>query len=251
MIVKAYKTKKIRLGDDLYKILDDSLPKLKEGTVVAVTSKIISICQGNIVPNDGKIDKEALVKQQADWYYEDENLKTFGTLIPTITNNILISNAGIDESNVEDGYLLWPKNLDQTTVAIWKYLRAKHKIKKLGVMVTDSRLTPLVYGITGVGISWCGFEAFQDYRGKPDVFGRKLTMSLKCVLSGLGAAAVVVTGEGNEQTPLATITDLPFVVFQNRPPTPEERQNILITKENDIFGKMLNSVKWEKGRRGK
>src|SRR3990167_9294279 len=37
MIVKAFKTKKIVVGDDLYKILNEYLPTLEEKSVVAIT----------------------------------------------------------------------------------------------------------------------------------------------------------------------------------------------------------------------
>ena len=54
-------------------------------------------------------------------------------------------------------------------------------------------------------------------------------------------------GQGEEQTPLATITDIPFVTFQNHTPTREEHDMLRIEKEKDIYGKLLTSVKWEKG----
>lgn len=247
MIVTSHKTHKIHAKERIETILDTYLPPLKENTVVAIASKIISICQNNIISLAEVSDKKELIKQHADWYYIDEKLIKYGIVIPTITNNILVANAGIDESNVAEGYLLWPKNIQETTQTIWKYLRNKHQITNLGVLITDSRLTPLSFGITGVGIAWCGFEALQNYIGKADIFGRELKMSQKSVLNGLASSAVVVTGEGDEQTPLATITDVPFVKFQTRIPTPEELQAVIIPKEDDIYGKMLTSIQWKKG----
>ncbi|MBI4097800.1 MAG: coenzyme F420-0:L-glutamate ligase [Candidatus Levybacteria bacterium] len=248
MKVKAIKTKKIIVGDDLYQILDQYLPKLEENTVIAVSSKIISICQGDAVKNDGKVDKKKLIIKEADLYIDQES--DYGIVLPTIKNNVFLANSGVDESNANGYYILWPKNLDETTCKIWDYLRKKNKIKKLGVVVTDSRLTPLMFGITGVAISWCGFEAAQDYRGKPDIFGRELRMSQKSITNGLAGAAEVVMGEGSEQTPLGIITDVPNMVFQNRPPTKEERESQRIELKNDIFGKFLTSVKWLKGGAG-
>ncbi len=245
MKVTAYKTKKIVVGDDLYKSLDKYLPKLEEKTVVVITSKIISICQGDVVKNDGKTDKKKLVIKEADLYIENES--EYGIVIPTIKNNVFLANAGVDESNGNGDFILWPKDLEQTTNKIWEYLRRKNKIKELGVVVTDSRLSPLVFGLTGVAISWCGFEATQDYRGKPDIFGRELKMSQKSITNGLAGAAEVVMGEGAEQTPLGIISNIPNIVFQDRPPTKGERESLKIELKNDIFGKFLNSVKWLKG----
>lgn len=251
MQVTAYKTKKIQPEDDLYKILDEYLPALEEKSVVLITSNIVGICQGNVMKNDGTVDKVALIKKEADWYYIDENLASFGILIPTITNDILIANAGIDESNANGNFVFWPKNLPETTIHIWEYLRSKQQIQNLGVIITDSRLTPLRWGTHGAGIAWCGFEPLKDYRGKPDIFEKALHMTQENILDGLAASAVTVMGEGNEQTPLAIVTDVPFVQFQDCPPTKEEQDRLRITKEDDLYGKLLTSVKWQKGGGGK
>jgi putative folate metabolism gamma-glutamate ligase len=247
MKVTTYKTNKITVGNDLFKTLDTYLPHIEERTIIIITSKIISLSQNDVVKNDGTVDKKELIKKQADWYFIDKNLETFGTVIPTITNGVLIANAGIDESNADGYFICWPTKLDRTTETIWEYARKKHNIKELGIIITDSRLAPLRYGTQGVGIAWCGFEALQDYRGKPDIFGEPLKMTQKNILDGFAGATVVLMGEGEEQTPLATITDIPFVVFQDRLPTKEEKELLKIDKENDIYGKLLTSVKWEKG----
>lgn len=251
MLVKTHRTNKIKAGDDIYKILDSYLPKLEENTVVVITSKIISLCQNQVVKNDGSIDKKELIMREADWYFEDHNLTKYGTVIPTIKNNVLIANSGIDESNADGYFILWPKNLQESTNEIWDYLKEKHAINNLGVIITDSHLLPLRFGTNGVGLSWCGFEALVDYRGKKDIFKRELKMSQLNLLDGFSASAVTTMGEGAEQTPLATIIDIPFVKFQNRPPTNTEIKNLKIEKEDDIYGKLLTSVKWKKGGGGK
>lgn len=246
MTVTAYKTHKVTVGEDIFAILDNYLPELKEGTVVAITSKIIALCQGDVIKNDGTVDKKELIEKEADYYVATEDTQ-YGTVIPTIKNSILIANSGIDESNADGNFILWPKEIDRITDEIWQKLREKNNINDLGIIVTDSRLTPLRWGITGVGIAWCGFEAFTDYRGKPDIFGRELKMSQESIIDGLAASTVVVMGEGSEQTPLATVTDIPFVHFQNRPPTKQERDATKIEKEDDIYNKLMTSVTWKKG----
>ena len=245
MKVKAIKTKKIVVRDNLYRILDDYLPKLEEETVVVITSKIIAITQGDMVKNDGNVDKKGLVIKEADLYIDQES--DYGVILPTLKNGVFTVNSGIDESNANGYFILWPKNLNEATNKIWEYLRKKNKIRKLGVLITDSKLSPMTFGITGAAISWAGFEANQDYRGKPDVFGRELKVSQKSFTNGLAAAAEVVMGEGSEQTPLGIITDIPHIIFQDRPPTRQERESLKIELKNDIFGKFLTSVKWIAG----
>lgn len=251
MILKSHKTHKIKVGDNLYKILDKYLPILEEKSIVVITSKILSLCQNDVIKNDGSIDKKELIKKEADWYFEDPSLDQFGLVIPTIKNNILIANSGIDESNADGYFILWPNNLQKATNKIWEYLKNKHQISELGIVITDSRLTPLRFGTNGIGISWCGFNALKDYRGKVDIFSRELKMSQLSMLDGIAAASVIVMGEGAEQTPLATITDISFVTFHDHPPTDEEISNLKVAKEDDIYGKLLTSVEWIKGGSGK
>lgn len=248
MIVTSYKTPKVVVGTELYPILDKYLPKLKERDIVVITSKIIAICQGNVIKNDGKIDKKDLIKKEADMYISV--VSDYGTVWPTIKNNILLANSGIDESNGNGYFVLWPKNIDTTTADIWNYLKKKHALRHLGIIVTDSRLTPLSFGLTGMAISWCGFEALQDYRGTKDIFGRKLIMSQKNIPNGIAASAELVMGEGSEQTPLGVVSGVPdFVVFQNRPSTQAEKDALLIELKNDIYAAFLKSAPWKKGGR--
>ena len=68
MIVKTVKTDKIVAGGPtIFELLDKHLTTLGEGSVVAITSKVVSICEGRVVPI-GNIDKEELIKSEADYY---------------------------------------------------------------------------------------------------------------------------------------------------------------------------------------
>jgi dihydrofolate synthase / folylpolyglutamate synthase len=67
------------------------------------------------------------------------------------------------------------------------------------------------------------------------------------VVDALAAAAVLVMGEGSEQTPLAIISDLPFVTFYDRDPSMEELQQLRIAIDDDLYGPLLTSVRWRKG----
>ena len=251
MKVTAHKTHKIQVGDDLYKILDDYLPKIEEKSIVAITSKIIAISQGDVIKDDGTINKDDIVKQEADYYIEYPVDTPYGKTFLTRKNNLLVFAAGVDKSNSGDYYVLWPKNLQETTNKIQKYLREKNNVQHLGIIVTDSRLIPTRTGVVGFGLSWCGFSALNDYRGKPDIYGRPITMTQVNLLESFATTAVYVMGETNEQTPLAVIQNAPFVTFQNHTPTEEELSEMSWPFENDMYGKLLTSVKWEKGGKSK
>ncbi len=245
MQIHAIKTHKITTADqNLFAILDAYIPGLDEGSVLAITSKIVAICQGRMVPI-GTVDKHTLIAQEADYFLPPDRSKYHMTL--TITQGLLVPTAGIDESNGNGYYVLWPHSLQHTANAVWAYLRERFGRERLGVLITDSKTPPLRTGVTGVALVHSGFRALNDYVGTVDCFGRRLRMTQGNVADALAAAAVLVMGEGNEQTPLAVISDLPFVRFQGRAPSAEELQQLRIAHEDDIYGPLLMSVPWHKG----
>jgi F420-0:gamma-glutamyl ligase len=79
------------------------------------------------------------------------------------------------------------------------------------------------------------------------VFGRPLRLTKANLLDALAASAVLVMGEGAEQTPLAIIRDAPGLVFQTRPPTEAERRAIRIAPRDDLYGPLLRAVSWKTG----
>lgn len=245
MIVTAVKTHKVVPGQDsdLFSILDRYLPKLKEGSVVAITSKIVAICEGRVA-KIGSVDKGKLIEQEAEYYLPPgEN----GFYL-TIKYGILSASAGIDESNGNGYYILWPKNPQKTANDVRKYLAEKFSLKKIGVIITDSKITPLRWGVTGSSVAHSGFAPLNNYIGDTDIFGRELKFTKTNIMDGLGGAAVMIIGEGKEQTPLAVIEDVPFVQFQQRNPTQKELREVRITTiEDDLYRSLLTSVKWHKG----
>ena len=248
MNITAIKTKPILVGDDLYEVFDQYLPKLEENSILAVTSKIVSICERSVIKNDGAVDKHDLIKQEADSYLDVPLSQTYGVTI-TIKNNKLVANAGIDESNGNGYLILWPHDPFKSATIIWEYLRKKYNLKNLGVIITDSHVIPLQWGTRGRTLAWCGLEPLKNYIGAPDIFGKKLHMTKASVIDGLAAAAVTVMGEGNEQTPLTLIKNVPFVRFHDHQPTKVEIDSLTIKPTDDIYAPLLTLLQWHKGKR--
>ncbi len=245
MNITPLKTHPITAGQQsLEQILDQHLPSLSEGSILAVTSKIISLCQGRVVPV-AEIDKQSLVTKHADYYLPPES-NNYGVTL-TITDNILIPSAGIDESNANGSYILWPEAVQKVANQTRIYLKKRFNLKQVGVLITDSKTTPLRWGTTGISLAHSGFAALKDYIGQPDIFDRPMHMTKANLADALAAAAVLVMGEGNEQTPLAVIETVPFIDFQNRPPTKVELAALRIDMADDIYAPLLTAVEWRKG----
>ena len=243
MIVVPVKTHKISTSDKLFGILDKYITELSENSVVAVTSKIVSITQGRVVKMEDA-DKDELIKQESQYYLPREENPYHVSL--TITNNTLIASAGIDESNADGNYVLWPENPQNSANKIREHLQQKFKLKNVGVIITDSKTTPLRWGVTAIAIAYSGFEPLIDYIGKEDLFGRKFVFEKMSVIDNFASAAAVVMGEGAEQTPIAIFTDIPFVRFVEANPTGEE---LKISLEEDLYGTILKNAPWKKGGR--
>ncbi len=247
MIVTPIKTHKITNKEtSINKILDKYITRLADESVVAVTSKIVSICESRVVKAANSEQKDELVIKEAEYYLPRE-YNQYGFMI-TINRGILVASAGIDESNGNGYFVLWPKNPQISANKIREYLINKFKINYLGVIITDSKLTPLRWGVTGVALAHSGFRAINSYIGKPDIFGRKMRAEKTNVADALATSAVIEMGEGSEQSPLAIIEDASFVHFQNSNPTKKELKNISISIGDDVFSSLIKGVKWEKGK---
>ncbi|MBI1888897.1 MAG: coenzyme F420-0:L-glutamate ligase [Candidatus Spechtbacteria bacterium] len=235
--------------DDLFEVLKKAFKKkrLKENSVIVITSKIVSISQGRCVKLTDVKDKDELIKKEADFYLPREKTPK-GWVMLTIKHNILIPTAGIDESNANGYYILWPEDPFLTAKKIHDFLKKEFGLKKFGVIISDSHTTPLRYGTMGIALSYWGFSPLKDYRGAKDIFGREMLITQQNIADSLAVAAVLVMGEGKEQTPLAVIEDVEFVRFLN---FDFRRENPLsVPKEIDIYGPLLNAMEWGKGGNG-
>lgn len=244
MQIKTIKTHRITPKESLFQIFDTYVPSIQEQEIVMITSKIISLCEGRIVTKNSTISKETLIKQCADAYLSvQEKDNPYGIQL-TIKNNMLIPSAGIDESNGNGWYILYPEDVQKSAVAIWEHLRMRDGIQHMGVVITDSHTTPMRRGVIGIGLGWCGFKPLYSYIGKPDCFGNPLKVTIMNILDALSVSSVFCMGEGGEQTPISIISNAPKIEFQNHPPTFEEIDRITIPMEEDLYAPLLKQGAW-------
>lgn len=227
---------------DILSVIDQYVTDIKEGSVLAVTSKIVSICEGRFV-KESEITKEELVAKEAEMYIPRFSKYEFTV---TITNNILGASAGIDSSNGNGYFILWPKNPQESANRIREHLATKFGRKHIGVIITDSKTSFMRWGVTGIALSHSGFSALKDYIGTPDIFGREFQYEKLHVADCLATAAVLTMGEGNEQLPLCVLSDIPTIEFQERNPTKEELDSLIISIEDDFYGPFLKNAQWIK-----
>jgi putative folate metabolism gamma-glutamate ligase len=245
MLVKAIRTRPlIPPKDDLLSVIRESFLKfkLKEKSIIVITSKVVSIWQGRCIKINKKIDKDKLIKKEADFYIDRKKIPGEYVML-TIKDNILIPTSGIDESNANGYYILWPEKPFLAAKKIYDFIKKIYGLKAFGVIISDSHTTPLRTGIMGIGIAYYGFNPLRDYRGKKDIFGRKLKMSQTNIVDSLAAAAVYEMGEGSEQKPIAVIKGVEKIKFGKN----KIKKDLLkININEDIYAPILKSVKWNK-----
>ena len=246
MKITAIKTPIFKEREDLIAFIKANVLAVPEKSVLVVTSKIIGYAQGRLVAKeaDNSEQKHQLVMAEADQYSPSSYSQY--DMILAIKDHHLTVNAGIDESNANGKYVLWPENLQEVINEIWQLMRQHYKVKELGVIVTDSRTWPLRWGVVGTCLAHCGFKQLADFRGVKDLFGREIHSVQVNVAEGLASAAVLEMGEVAEQTPLALIENIKQIEFQNRVPTDQELADLKIKLEDDVYGPFLQSVPWVK-----
>jgi F420-0:gamma-glutamyl ligase len=245
MNITTIKTPVVKAGEtSLVGLLDSTLPEFGEGSILVITSKVVSLCESRVVDKESAA-KDELIKHEAD-YYLDPNYSSHHYHF-SIVQGMLTSSAGIDESNGNGNYVLWPRDPQATANEVRKYLIERFKVVNAGVIIVDSTSYPLRRGAIGTSIAHSGFKALNDYRGKSDLFGRSIKVEVANVCEGLAAGVVAVMGEGAEGTPIALIRDVDFVSFQNADPTPEEIAELRVALDDDYFASFLTSAPWQRG----
>ncbi|MHB9287061.1 coenzyme F420-0:L-glutamate ligase [Halobacteriales archaeon Cl-PHB] len=210
----------VRPGADLGDLIAEQVD-LRPDDVVCVASTVVSKAEGRqaslddfppteraeaIARNVGEIadeDKDPRFAQAV--LAESAELVLEAPILLAVTHfGHITVNAGIDRSNVPDAdLLLLPEDPATSAAALSESLGAP-------VIVTDTSGRPFRQGQRGVALGWAGIPAARDWRGETDRDGRELGVTVQAVVDELAGAANLVTGEGDDGTPVAVIRDWAF-----------------------------------------
>jgi coenzyme F420-0:L-glutamate ligase len=218
---------------------------LRGGDVLAVTSKVVSFDEGQVVDLGRlKVSKRAvalartarvdpafarLVLREADAV-----LGAVPGAIVTLKGGHLTANAGADQSNAPPGHaVVWPRDPWGSAERLRRFASALARAP-VGAVITDSHCEPLRLGTSGVALACAGFLPVEDVRGRQDLFGHTMRVTFRAVADGLASAAVLKMGEVNESTPAAILRDSGVAVFSRRL-TANQRASASIPPERDLF----------------
>lgn len=192
---------------------------MREGDVLVISSKFIAISEGRAVslssvkPGSRAVElaeRFDLSAELCELIIQESDLIVGGVpgFILTLWNGLLTPNAGIDKSNIEHGrVVLYPKNPLESAARIADELRKRRGVQ-VGVVVSDSRLTPTRMGTIGVALAAVGVQAIRDQRGHPDLFGNPLKVTRQAIADDLCSGAQLVMGEADEASPIVLVRGL-------------------------------------------
>jgi coenzyme F420-0:L-glutamate ligase/coenzyme F420-1:gamma-L-glutamate ligase len=239
----------IKAGDDLVELIASSVkqngvePRAQD--VLVVAQKIVSKAEGRTVdlatikPSAQAIALAADVDKDARLV---EVILSESVRVVRARRNVLIvehrlgfimANAGVDQSNVGpvgggQRVLLLPEHPDRSAAALRNGLTEKTGID-LAVVINDSFGRAWRQGTAGVAIGVAGLPALIDLRGRPDLFGRTLEVSMIGFADEVAAAASLVMGQADEASPVVVVRGL-------RWSAPESTAASLIRPSNeDLF----------------
>ncbi len=212
--------KEIDSQDNLVNLLSSNI-KLQDGDILVVSQKIISKKEGRIV-NLSSVIPSLLSVGIGSEYGKDpkliEVILSESKRIVRMENSILIvetlagfvcANAGVDESNVSNGYVtLLPKNSDESASKLQQLILEKKK-KNVAVLISDTFGRPFRLGQTDIALGISGIDAIIDYQGRKDSFGKTLRVTAIAIADELCSAAELVMGK-TRNCPAAIIRNFKF-----------------------------------------
>ena len=231
--------KEIQSGDKLVDLISSKI-KLQDGDILVISQKIISKQEGRIVNLSLVIPSILAVGLASEYQKSPQVVETIlsetkrivrmenGILISETKHGFVCANAGVDESNVEEGYAtLLPEDPDKSAKNLQEQIQNKTG-KKIVVLISDTFGRPFRMGQTNCAVGISGIEPIIDYAGTKDDFDRVLRVTAIAIADELCAASELVMGK-TLRCPVAIVRNYNFDQKSSTV------QKLIRPKEQDLF----------------
>lgn len=210
---------KFDLFQTMLQNIEENKQRVSDGDIVVVSSKFVAMSQGSLVELD-KIkpskraseiaEKLSMDARLAELVLRESDLTFSGVpgFLLAVKDGVIAPNAGIDRSNVQQGFVILHPREPFKVAEMLRREFLNHTGKKVGIVITDSRLMPTRIGTIGIAVAVAGFEPVQDLRGTKDLFGNTLRVTLKATADSVATAANMIMGESNEAIPIVLVRNL-------------------------------------------
>lgn len=193
-------------GDDLAGLLADAARRAG----VALRGGVLVVCQKVVSKQEGRVIELAeIAPSEEAWRIAREDEKDprqievilretkrivrrgHGVLIAETHHGFVCANAGVDLSNAPaDGFaVLLPIDPDASARRLRGELLARGGGEPFGVVVSDTFGRPWREGLVDVAIGCAGLRPLDDWRGRADLRGRELSVTVTATADQLAAAA--------------------------------------------------------------
>jgi len=231
--------KEIGLDVNLVDLILES-SEINNGDILVFSQKIVSKNEGRIL-SLSSVNPSLLASGIASSYGKDPRLVELilseSTRIVRMENGIIIvetkhgfvcANAGIDESNVQEGYVtMLPDDPDKSANLLKSKIEQKTG-KNIAVIISDTFGRPFRLGQTNVAIGIAGLEPILDYNGKPDTFGKIMQVTAIAIADEICSASELVMGK---------VQKCPIVIVRNYNFSSSDAkiQKMLRSDHDDLF----------------
>ncbi|WP_406656430.1 coenzyme F420-0:L-glutamate ligase [Methanolobus sp. ZRKC2] len=208
----------IREGDDIASIICDNA-NIIDNDIIVIASTIVAKAEGRIFRLEdihaGEEAQRIAAKHHADPSFiqavldrSHEVLMDFPILLVETKNGHVCIKAGIDDSNVEKGYLVdLPEDPDASAANIGKKIEGICG-KKISVIVTDTNGRAFKIGQTGVAVGLYRIHPILNWVGEKDLFGNILEITEEAIADEIAGMANLLMGEGDGGHPIIIVRGL-------------------------------------------
>jgi coenzyme F420-0:L-glutamate ligase / coenzyme F420-1:gamma-L-glutamate ligase len=203
----------LRPGDDLAALLAAAAPAdLGAGDVLVVAHKAVSKVEGRIrslasvqpteraralAREHGKDARlvQAILEESTELIRAER-----GVLICVTRHGLVCANAGVDQSNAspEGSLVLLPEDPDASARRLRSGIELARRVRP-AILISDSFGRTWRLGEVDVAIGAAGLRPLDDWRGRPDAFGRELRVTSIAVADAVAAAADLVRAKDSRQ----------------------------------------------------
>ena len=234
--------KEIEQNDDISELILSSIskPEINDNDILIVTQKIISKQEGRtvqlstVIPSllatgiGSEYGKDPRVVQKI----LDESKRIVrlnnGVIISETIHGFMCANAGVDESNIKQGYVtLLPKDANASAQKLRESIKKKTG-KNVAVIISDTFGRPFRMGQTNCAIGLTGISAIADYIGTKDTFGRILHVTEIAIVDEICSASELVMGKS---------LNIPITIVRNYKfnDSKSDIKYLLRSKDEDLF----------------
>ena len=213
------------IQDDDILVFSQKIVSKNEGRILSLSSVNPSLLANGISSSYNKDPRlMELILSESKRIVRMEN----GIIIVETNHGFVCANAGIDESNVQDGYAtLLPEDPDRSANLLKERIEKKTG-KNIAVIISDTFGRPFRLGQTDIAIGVAGIEPILDYSGKPDTFAKIMQVTAIAIADEICSATELVMGKV-EKCPVALVRNYKFNFSDAK------IQNLLRPKHEDLF----------------